>query len=181
MNPIDPSIPTLKTQRLRLEPLSLGHSYGMFEMWRNPLVQQFSGAAEDEFQNEIRLPAKTRNDSDRLIGFWLKAARDGWGFRWAIMLIEDDKFVGHIGFNSLHDCSEIAYHLNPDFWGNGIMYEAATAAIAWRRNNGATAIEAFIAPKNAPSIALALRLGMNETCTHVDNARRYQMSLKQAG
>ncbi len=173
----DLSIPTLETLRLRLEPLSLRHSKGMFKMWQQPLVQQFSGAAEDEFQNEIPMPATTHYDSDRLIGFWLKAARDGWGFRWAIIWIDDGRFLGHIGFNSLLDCSEIAYHLNPDFWGNGVMYEAAMAAIAWRRNDGTTAIEAFIAPDNAPSIALALRLGMNETSTFVDDARRYHMSL----
>ncbi|KAJ54961.1 hypothetical protein ACMU_14475 [Actibacterium mucosum KCTC 23349] len=150
---------------------------GMFEMWRQPLVQQFSGAADDEFQNEIPMPAKTHHDSDRLIGFWLKALKDGWGFRWAIIKNDGDNFVGHIGFNSLLECSEIAFHMNPDFWGNGFMYEAAAAAIAWRRDNGATAIEAYIEPENARSIALALRLGMNDTSTLVDNARRYQMSI----
>ncbi len=177
MSPNDLSIPTLKTRRLTLEPLSLNHSIGMFEMWQQPLVQQFSGATEDEFQNEIPMPAKTRNDSDRLIGFWLKAARDGWGFRWAIIRIDGARFVGHLGFNSLGECSEIAYHMNPYFWGNGFMCEAAKAAIAWRRNNGATTIEAFISPENGASIALALRLGMKETSTYVDNARRYQMSI----
>lgn len=181
MSPDGLSIPTLETRRLRLEPLSLSLSDGMFEMWQQPLVQQFSGVAEDEFQNEIPMPARTSHDSDRLIGFWLKAARDGWGFRWAVILSDGDRFAGHIGFNSLLDCSEIAYHLNPLFWGNGIMYEAATAAIAWRRNNGATTIEAFIEPENEPSIKLALRLGMNETSTYVDNAQRYQMSILHAG
>ena len=146
-------------------------------MWRQPRVQQFSGSAEDEFQNEISMPARTHHDSDRLIRFWLKAARDGWGFRWAITQTGDNGFVGHIGFNSLHECSEIAFHMNPIFWGNGFMTEAAEAAIEWRRDNGATEIEAYIEPDNDRSIALALRIGMKETDTFVDNARRYQMSI----
>ena len=175
MSPSDLTVPTLATRRLRLEPLSLRHSDGMFEMWQQPRVQQFSGAAEDACHNEIPMPAQTHHDSDRLIGFWVKAAREGWGFRWAIIRSDDARFVGHVGFNSLRDCSEIAYHLNPDFWGNGIMYEAAMAAVDWRRNTGATAIEAFIEPENEPSIKLARRLGMRETSTYVDRARRYHM------
>lgn len=177
MNHCHLDIPILKTPRLRLEPLSLKHSDGMFKMWRNPLVQRFSGDVEDEFQTAIPMPAKTQGDSDRLIGFWLNAAIDGWGFRWAIIRIDGKTFLGHIGFNSLLECSEIAYHMNPDFWGNGFMYEAATAAIEWRRDNGGLAIEAFIEPENKLSIALALRLGMNETDAYVDNARRYQMPI----
>jgi ribosomal-protein-alanine N-acetyltransferase len=149
----------------------------MFEMWRHAVVQEFSGIAEDEHRNEISMPAQTHHDSDRLIGFWLKAALDGWGFRWAILLVGEETFVGHIGFNSLSKCSEIAYHMNPDYWGSGIMTEAAKAAISWRQENGASEIEAFIEPTNAGSIALAIKLGMKVTDTIREGARRYCMSL----
>ena len=146
-------------------------------MWKQPSVQEYSGIAEDQHRIEINMPAQTHHDSDRLIGFWLKAAHDGWGFRWGIILMDKEVFVGHLGFNSLSKCSEIAYHMNPDYWGTGIMTEAATAAISWRRNNGATEIEAFIDPENAGSIALALRIGMTATDVFSEGARRYQMSL----
>jgi ribosomal-protein-alanine N-acetyltransferase len=175
MNSTALQIPTLATERLKLEPLSLLHSSGMFDMWRHSAVQEYSGIAEDKDRREINMPAKTREDSDRLIGFWLKAAQDGWGFRWAIILAKEEAFVGHIGFNSLSTCAEIAYHLNPEYWGKGFMTEAANAAIEWRRDNGATEIEAFIDPENAGSIALALRLGMNETAVFSEGAQRYQI------
>lgn len=168
-------IPTLTTERLKLVPLSLTHSNGMFNMWRHAAVQAYSGIAEDKDRNKIDMPAKTHLDSDRLIGFWLKAAQDGWGFRWAILFADDDVFVGHLGFNSLLRCSEIAYHMNPEYWGKGIMTEAATAAIKWRCDNGATEIEAFIDPANTESIALALRLGMNKTNTFSEGAQRYRI------
>ena len=146
-------------------------------MWRHPDVQKYSGIAEDENRVVINMPAQTHNDSDRLIGFWLKAAQDGWGFRWGVTLVAEDSFVGHIGFNSLSECSEIAYHLNPQHWGKGIMTEAARAAISWRHDNGATEIEAFIEPENTSSITLAKRLGMNPTNEFSAGARRYLMSL----
>jgi len=155
----------------------MAHSAGMFEMWRNASVQQYSGPAQDEHGAVISLPASTSGDSDRLISFWLKAASDGWGFRWAMHLCDADQFVGHIGFNSLLECSEIAYHMNPRFWGQGLMSEAAVAAIAWRRAGGASQIEAFIEPNNTPSIALALRLGMTATSEYSEGARRYLMSV----
>jgi RimJ/RimL family protein N-acetyltransferase len=96
------------------------------------------------------MPAKTHEDSDRLIGFWLKAAQDGWGFRLAIILAK------------------------------GFMTEAANAAIEWRCDNGATEIEAFIDAENAGSIALALRLGMNETAVFSEGAQRYQVFTVEA-
>jgi ribosomal-protein-alanine N-acetyltransferase len=169
-------IPKLKTARLRLEPLSMTHSQGMFEMWRHDAVQEFSGPAKDEQGNTIQLPAQTHRDSNRLINFWLKASKDGWGFRWALLMQESSEFVGHLGFNSLHDCSEVAYHMSPVFWGKGLMTEAAKAAIEWRRSNGATEIEAFIEPENSDSISLALRLGMRATNKFSEGAQRYCMS-----
>ncbi len=170
------SIPVLNSPRLRLEPLSMDHSVGMFAMWQQAAVQEYSGPAQDEFGVEISLPAQSRQDSDRLISFWLKAARDGWGFRWAILRSEDNAFVGHVGFNSLDVCSEIAYHMNPVFWGRGLMTEAAGLAIDWRIRTGANEIEAFIEPENAGSVALALRLSMRPTSEFSDGARRYLLS-----
>ncbi len=153
------------------------HSEGMFQTWRNGQVQKYSGRAVDENGAEIDLPAKSKSESDRLISFWLKAATDGWGFRWALLLVEDDTFIGHIGFNSLSACSEIAYHMIPPYWGKGFMTEAAEAAISWRRDGGAVEIEAFIEPENTSSIALAARLGMQATDQFSEGARRYRMSL----
>ncbi|MCP5180634.1 MAG: GNAT family N-acetyltransferase [Pseudomonadales bacterium] len=171
------NIPTLTTTRLKLEPLSMRHSDGMFRMWRNSQVQRYSGQALDEDGVEIELPAKTPAESDRLIVFWLRAAADGWGFRWAILLGSNHAFIGHVGFNSLAGWSEIAFHMNPDYWGRGFMTEAAEAAITWRQENGATGIEAFIEPDNRHSIALARRLGMEPTECESAGARRYRMLL----
>ena len=170
-------VPTMTTARLILEPMSMAHSQGMFEMWRQPAVQKYSGPAQDEYGDAIQLPAITNEDSDKLIRFWAKAAQDGWGFRWGVKLKDDGSFVGHIGYNSLSVCSEIAYHMNPKFWGQGFMTEAARAALDWRMAGGVNEVEAFIDPENTSSIALALRLGMTPTETYSEGAQRYRMTL----
>lgn len=143
-------------------------------MWSQAVVQKYSGPAVDEHGHPIDMPASSVDASDGLIRFWLQAAEQGWGFRWAVLLVEqENRCVGHIGFNSLGECSELAYHLNPDYWGQGIMTEAALLALAWGKSEGATALEAYIEPGNTSSEALALRLGMHATDEYSEGARRF--------
>ena len=165
----------LATERLRLAPLADADSAGMYALWSDPAVCEYSGTVRDYAGNVIDMPARTREASDRIIDFWQRAAADGWGFRWAVSL--EGEFTGTVGFNSLRECAEIAYHLRPTFWGRGIMQEAATAAIAWLGDR-ATAVEAFIEPDNQASIALAIRLELHATPTFSEGAQRYVRSLK---
>lgn len=167
-------IPILATERLRLEPISMAHSAGMFDLWSDEQVIKYSGAVSDYNGNAIMMPANSCNQTDLIIDFWIKAAKEGWGFRWAIMLANSqNNFVGTFGFNSLSDSYEIAYHLLPKYWGKGIMSEASKAAIEWAYFRGATSIEAFIEPENELSIAFINRLGMHPTGEFVDGAEKF--------
>ena len=141
-------VPTLHTDRLKLEPISKSHSSGMFALWSDTKVFEYSGTIKDLNDNTIAMPVKTQAESDLIIDFWLKASVDGWGFRWAIILPEEDFFAGTIGFNSLRNPYEIAFRLRTILCGRGIMTEACAAAIQWSTENGATGIEAFISPEN---------------------------------
>ena len=67
--------------------------------------------------------------------------------------------------------------MSPEFWGRGLMTEAAEAAISWRRTKGAIELEALIESENTLAIALAERLGMQPTDQFLEGARRYRMSL----
>lgn len=176
------NIPTVKTARLTLVPLDFSHSTGMFDLWSSEAVCRYSGDVTDYQRNPIEMPAKSSHESDRIIDFWQQAALDGWGFRWAVMAPEKQKheqvFVGTVGFNSLEQCSEVAYHLIPIHWGHGLMSEATAAAIDWRTKTVQSIrthceFEAFIEPGNVPSIALATRFGFQPTDYVSDGARRY--------
>ena len=166
-------VPILKTERLRLEPLSMRHSKGMFELWSDADVCRYSGTVTDYNQNIIKMPAVSRAESDLIIDFWLKAAEDGWGFRWAVINADNNDFTGTVGFNSVDKCSEIAFHLVRRYWGKGIMSEASQAAIDWARDNGTQEIEAFVEPENKGSITLTERLGLKATDTFSEGAQRY--------
>ncbi|MEO1700604.1 MAG: GNAT family N-acetyltransferase [Pseudomonadota bacterium] len=166
-------VPTVHTDRLKLEPISKSHSGGMFALWSDAMVCEYSGTIKDQSDNVVAMPAQTRAASDLIIDFWLRASVDEWGFRWAIILPEENSFAGTIGFNSLCNPFEIAFHLRTVFCGRGIMTEACIAAIQWSTENGASGIEAFISPKNIRSLALARRIGMDATDEFSEGAQRY--------
>lgn len=173
-------IPILTTTRLRLEPLSFFHSQGMFDLWSDKHVCQYSGTVSDYDGNVIEMPAKSSTQSDLIVDFWVKAAADGWGFRWAVIFASSsESFAGTIGFNSLSNPYEIAFHLLPDYWGQGIMNEASEAAMNWAKEQGASDIEAYIVPENTKSIALVERLGMGATKKYSDGANQYIVNIRQ--
>lgn len=175
-DPLD--IPTLTTARLLLEPLSLAHSGGMFALWSQPEVCRFSGPAFDLNGAPIRLPAETIEDSDKIIVFFLKGAADGLRFRWAVRRCDGGGFVGAVGFNALGPCAEMAWHLAPEAWGQGLMGEAAQAALAWlSARPGAETVDAFVEPDNTASIRLAERLGLCATGEVSGTANRYRRAL----
>lgn len=167
-------IPTLRTARLRLEPLTLGHSGGMFALWSRNEVCRYSGPAVDADGLPIALPAASPLESDRIIDFFVRRAKAGLGFRWAMITEPEGAFIGAVGFNHLGACPELAYHLHPDAWGQGLMAEACAAALAWvSGERRARTVQAFIDAENRASIALIQRLGFRATGEVEDAAARY--------
>ena len=172
-------IARLRTQRLDLAPLDRSHSPGMFELWSAPDVCRYSGPVSDYEGNPVPLPAADALASDRIFEFWLRAASDGWGFRWAITDRATGQFIGAAGFNSLGPCSEYAYHLIPVHWGHGYMTEASEAAFRWIAETGTCReIELFIEPGNRRSVALAERLNFKAESDLREGALRYRRSVE---
>ena len=94
-------MPTLVSDRLCLQPISMYHSLGMFKLWSNAEVGEFSGPVSDYEGNPISTPVRCVADSDKIIEFWEHAADRGWGFRWAITIRYSGVFAGTVSFNSL--------------------------------------------------------------------------------
>jgi len=166
--------PRLSTERLLLDPLGLHHSEGMFLLWSREEVCRYSGSAVDAAGNPLVLPATSHADSDKIIEFFQHAAASGHGLRWALVGLQDHEFIGTVGFNSLSPSAELAFHLRPEYWGRGLMREAAEAALAWLwALHPNLPAEAFIEPRNGPSIALAHRLGFRATGVVREGAGEY--------
>ena len=146
-------IPTLFTDRLVLRAPQLGDAepiahylndmYVAGNLARVPFPYHLSDARAWLATQEADLPASQTSFSIELAGVG---------------------YVGHIGFQPLGESAIIGYWLGKPHWGQGIMTEAAIAAIGWFfEATSAPAIYSGVFHFNAASLAIQHRLGFTET------------------
>jgi RimJ/RimL family protein N-acetyltransferase len=108
-------------------------------------------------------PAETAVQSARLAAHW---EQHGFGL-WAATVAASGDAIGFVGlshplwFPERADEFEVGWRLHPRAWGNGYATEGGRAALqsAWAELRLERVI-AVIDPDNAPSLAVAERLGM---------------------
>ncbi|ODV03924.1 MAG: GNAT family N-acetyltransferase [Rubrivivax sp. SCN 70-15] len=96
------------------------------------------------------------------LGHW---ALRGHGM-WAVERRSDGRLIGRAGFHEPEGWPgcELGWLLARDAWGQGYAFEAAAAALACGRNElGLGEVISLIRPENARSIALARRLGAEDS------------------
>lgn len=108
---------------------------------------------------------------------WTRLLRDighwqvrGYG-NWTVRLKETGEFVGSVGVLDYQrdidpplDGHELGWAVAPRFQGQGMAFEAVSAALAWC--DGALNVQrtvCIISPDNASSLKLAARLGYQKT------------------
>jgi RimJ/RimL family protein N-acetyltransferase len=149
---VRPAIPTIDTQRLTLRAFREADATALFELSQDPDVVRYVG--------DRRVP--TRQEAWRAVAGWL----GHWDLRgygqWAIEERASSRFIGRAGIINPAEWPgpELGYLLGKTWWGHGFATEAARAAMDW----GFEQIEfddliSLIDPANAPSIAVATRLG----------------------
>jgi RimJ/RimL family protein N-acetyltransferase len=142
-------IPTLETERLILREWRDEDFEGYKAYRADPICSKFIGVFDER---------SAWREMTYMAGHWLMR---GFG-NWSVVEKSSGKACGHCGPYYPHGWPEpeIGWGLYPGYWGKGYATEAATAALtyAYTKMNWKTAIS-LIASENAPSIALATRLG----------------------
>jgi putative acetyltransferase len=107
---------TIETERLILRAWTMEDAPGMFEYAKSPLVGPAAGWK----------PHETVADSIE----YLRSAIEE-NETWAVTLKPDGRIIGGIGLHTtrVDTVRELGYVLHPDFWGQGLMTEAAKAVI----------------------------------------------------
>lgn len=147
------TFPLLKTERFVLRANRDDDAADIFRIMSNPHVTRYFG----------QLPMKSLDDALKLVQARRTAFAEEEGIRWAISNPVDDKLIGTCGFWRLikpHFRAEIGYELAPEWWGQGVMVEALTAALSFGFTRmGLHSVEAQIHPQNRSSQRVLEKLG----------------------
>ncbi|HEU4322814.1 MAG TPA: GNAT family N-acetyltransferase, partial [Roseiflexaceae bacterium] len=139
------AFPVLETEHLVLRALTPDDAEALFAIMSDPKVIRYFGA----------LPMTERRQAAERIEQVQADFRQQNGIRWAITRRGDDRLIGSCGFWRLikpHFRAELGYDLSPDWWGRGIMPEAAGAALEFAFTAmGLHSVEAHIHPANIGS------------------------------
>lgn len=143
--------PVLHTERLHLQPLAAHHVAAMHPIWGDPDVIWWG---------HHRDPAETASFVQQVLG---RERPPGTGW-WIVLDRDHTEAVGDVVLQPVPRESgeiEVGWHLARDHWGHGYATEAAQRVLDHAFGMlGFDVIVADIAPHNAPSIAVAERLGM---------------------
>jgi RimJ/RimL family protein N-acetyltransferase len=144
--------PVLETERLLLRPFREADVEPLFALMQDPDVVRYVG--------DRRIP--TRQEVWRSVAGWIGHwALRGYGL-WAIEERASGELIGRAGLINPMDWPgpEVGYLLGRNWWGHGYATEAAQTAMDWGFEHiGFDRLISLIDPANAPSIAVALRLG----------------------
>jgi RimJ/RimL family protein N-acetyltransferase len=154
------AIPALTTDRLILRAHTPEDYPAMLAMWADPAVTRHTvgrASTQEETWRRLLLYA----------GLWPTL---GYGY-WAAEERGTGAFVGDLGFADFHrdidpplgEALEMGWVFAPAFHGKGYASEACRAALGWAAaHRRGERVAAIVAVENAPSLALADRLGFRE-------------------
>jgi ribosomal-protein-alanine N-acetyltransferase len=120
--------PPLETDRLLLRKLTLSDAPSIFAYASN----------EDTTQFMLWNTHRSLADSEAFIAWTLQRYQNGEAGEWGIELKETGRLIGTIGFTSCNPGqrrAELGYILAPQYWGRGLMPEAAARVVEFAFDN----------------------------------------------
>jgi ribosomal-protein-alanine N-acetyltransferase len=145
--------PVLETERLVLRQVTADDTEAMFRLMADPRVTRFLG----------RAPFATADEAARRVEAFEKEFQARAALAWAVTQRADGQFMGicrYTHFDTFHSRAEIGYLLRPEWWGQGMMPEAVSAAVGFGFTRlGLHSVEADIDPANSQSRRLLEKLG----------------------
>ena len=151
---------SIRTPRLRLEPLTVLDTDALFAVLDDPALHTFTGGEP-----------RTRAEFDA----WVAAVEPGhspdgmqaW-CNWLVVVIETGSVAGTVQATVEGGEASLAWGIGAGFQGRGYAKEAAAAMAAWLADQGVTRFRATIHPDHAASGAVADSWGMRPTDEVVD-------------
>ncbi len=117
----------IETPRLIIRKFVLDDVDEVYQFATHPKVTLYTGDAET---------INTFDDVRNLItGIWLAEYKKYGYARYALVHIEDNKVIGFCGikYEPKEQRPDIGYRMLPEYWGQGLGYEAALATLNYAR------------------------------------------------
>jgi RimJ/RimL family protein N-acetyltransferase len=150
----------LRTDRLRLEPLTTRDVDALFPLLDDPALHSFIGG-----------DPMTREELERWVGAVVAgsspSANEIW-CNWTVRRAEDGEVVGTAQATIVDDEATLAWVTGTKWQGRGYAKEAATGVVAWLRSQGIAKIRANIHPEHDASAGVARAIGLTATDDVVD-------------
>lgn len=171
--------PRLETERLVLRGFETRDIEPLCAIMREPAVTRYFGGNPMPHED-------TRRRMLGSVGGWMLL---GLGF-WAVTRKNDGRLVGQAGLLALdrnmpdprNDNPEMGWLFATEAQGQGLAHEACCAILDWTRDClGNPDLWAMISPDNAPSIALAKKLGFVADGESVLGGEPIGLWLRRAG
>ena len=156
---------TLRTPRLRLEPLRVDHAEEMATVLADPGLYVFTGG-EPPTVDELR---------ERYTAQARGASADGaetW-HNWIVRLAETGEAIGYVQATVTRATAsaDVAWVTGQRWQGRGYATEAARGMVAALADEGVSTITAHVLPENTPSERVAKRIGLAPTDRVEDDER----------
>jgi len=154
INEIFDSIPIIETPRLLLRKLGVEDAEEYFSIASNPLAAKHTiWNAHITIEDSISYLSELQAKMDQ-----------GQAIHWGIIDQATGTLIGRVGFihfDTQHSLSEVGFALHCDWWGQGIMSEAALPVIRYGFEElGLNRIEGRCNADNLASERVLLKIGM---------------------
>ncbi len=145
----------LRTERLKLRPIRKSDLSNLMKIFSDPVAMKYYPSTKSERDAKEWIAWNHDNYNAYNVGLW------------AVELKETGEFIGQCGIVPQkidgEVVMEIGYLLVRDHWGKGYATEAAYACLKYGLEKCKyPKLVSLIAPENAPSAAVATRIGMQK-------------------
>ncbi|TPH16589.1 GNAT family N-acetyltransferase [Litorilituus lipolyticus] len=154
----------IETERLQMRQFTLDDVDAVYEFGHSEEVTRYTGDAG---------AIKNKADAQSIIeNVWL-AEYEKYGYaRYALIHKADNKVIGFCGvkYEPELGCPDIGYRMLKQYWGQGLGFEAAEAALNYARNELKLArVVAEVVDENTASAKILQKLGFTHTKTYQED------------
>ena len=164
----------LRTERLDLEPLRIGHADEMAPLLDDAALHRYIGGRPltraELGERYARLVRGGSADGTQRWLNWVVRHRDS---RQAVGTVQAT-ITATITATDDEPGAEVAWVIGVPFQGHGYAKEAARAMVAWLRDQGVGTVVAHVHPRHDASAAVARAVGLVATDTVVDGEVRWR-------